>query len=247
MKFKPRREQNKYIEIVSPENSDLDLLTYGELILSRDREYMLNTSDKEFMICSYSGRGIIEIGGSEYRLGEHDMIYVPRRHKVRFIGVDTVHFALSSAPSNIDTEPVLIPFRSIVEDRRRHRIVGEESSLREVFDMITEDVKASRILAGYTWVKPGNWSSWPPHDHGDTLEEFYVFYRLPKPGYGIQFVYTDPSNRRCYVVEEGDIVTIPRGFHPNVVAPGFEMKYLWVLAARRPIIDRKYGKWIYEF
>jgi len=247
MKFRTRRELGKYIEIVSSKNSDLELLSYGELLLDNGLEYDMNTLENEFIVCSYSGRAIVKVEGSEYELNDHDMIYLPRRCRVKFVGVERVNLALSSAPSTIDGEPVYIAFKDVIEDKKRHRVVGEESCLREVFNVVDESIRATRLLAGYTWVKPGNWSSWPPHDHGDSLEEFYVFYKLPKPGYGIQFVYTDPKDRRCYIVEEGDIVTIPRGFHPNVVAPGFEMRYLWVLAARRPIVDRRYGKWIYEF
>jgi len=42
-----------------------------------------------------------------------------------------------------------------------------------------------------------------------------------------------------YVVENNDTVVIPRGYHPVVAAPGYQLYYLWVLAGE----ERNYGAW----
>ena len=41
------------------------------------------------------------------------------------------------------------------------------------------------------------------------------------------------------VVEDGDSVIIPRGYHTVVAAPGYELRYVWALCGT----ERIYGAW----
>jgi 5-deoxy-glucuronate isomerase len=34
---------------------------------------------------------------------------------------------------------------------------------------------------------------------------------------------------------------MPEGYHPNVAAPGTRINFLWMMAAHREDVDRKYG------
>lgn len=43
------------------------------------------------------------------------------------------------------------------------------------------------------------------------------------------------------IVHDGDTVVIPRGYHPVVGAPGYQMYYLWVLCGE--VSERTYGQW----
>jgi 5-deoxy-glucuronate isomerase len=74
------------------------------------------------------------------------------------------------------------------------------------------------------------------------LEEVYVFFDMPAPAYGVQFVYTDTGYPEFITaVRDGDAVIIPRGYHPNTAIPGHPICFLWALAAHRETEDRKYG------
>ncbi len=42
-------------------------------------------------------------------------------------------------------------------------------------------------------------------------------------------------------VREGDCVMIPKGYHPNVAAPGASINFLWMMAAHREGVDRQFG------
>jgi NAD(P)-dependent dehydrogenase (short-subunit alcohol dehydrogenase family) len=54
------------------------------------------------------------------------------------------------------------------------------------------------------------------------LEEAYLYIDMPEPSFGVQFVYTDPQKPELVqVVREGDCVLMPKGYHPNVAAPGY--------------------------
>ncbi len=93
-----------------------------------------------------------------------------------------------------------------------------------------------------TFPAQGNWMSWPPHEHAGMLEEAYLYVDMPEPSWGIQLVYTDPrSPELVVVVREGDVVLMPRGYHPGVSAPGGSLNFVWMMAARREGVDRQFG------
>lgn len=97
-------------------------------------------------------------------------------------------------------------------------------------------------MAGVTFTEPGNWASWPPHEHGAMLEEAYLYIDMPAPAWGIQLVYTDPkSPELVVVVREGDVVAMPGGYHPNVASPGCKVGFLWMMAAIKEVDDRQFG------
>jgi 5-deoxy-glucuronate isomerase len=97
-------------------------------------------------------------------------------------------------------------------------------------------------MAGVTFSSPGNWTSWPPHEHAALAEEAYLYIDMPAPSFGIQLVYTKPEDPElAVVVREGDVVLMPAGYHPNVAAPGGRIGFLWMMAATREVEDRKFG------
>ena len=93
-----------------------------------------------------------------------------------------------------------------------------------------------------TFSQPGNWTSWPPHEHAVLAEEAYLYIDMPSPGFGVQLVYTNTREPEvATIVREGDVVLMPAGYHPNVAAPGHPINFLWMMAANREDDDRQYG------
>ena len=108
--------------------------------------------------------------------------------------------------------------------------------------LLGKNVKAGRILAGFTVSEEGNWTSWPPHEHAAMLEEVYVYHHMPAPSFAVQLVYTDPNEPEFVgIVREGDAVLIPGGYHPNVAVPGHPINFVWMMAAHREVEDRQFG------
>ena len=119
---------------------------------------------------------------------------------------------------------------------------GASAQQRSVSVTIGKNVDAGRLLLGFTVSEPGNWTSWPPHEHAKMLEEMYVFFDMPAPAYGIQLIYNNTEYPELVtVVRDGDAVAIPAGYHPNVSVPGHRITFLWALAAHREKEDRVYG------
>ena len=108
--------------------------------------------------------------------------------------------------------------------------------------LIGKNVQAGRIMAGVTFSEPGNWTSWPPHEHAAMLEEAYLYIDMPAPAFGVQLVYTNAREPEvATIVREGDVVLMPQGYHPNVAAPGGSINFLWMMAAHTEDDDRQYG------
>ena len=123
-----------------------------------------------------------------------------------------------------------------------HFIAGGATTERNLNILIGKNVEAGKIVAGVTFSAPGNWTSWPPHEHAAMLEEAYVYIAMPAPAWGVQFVYTNPAEPElAAVVREGDCVVMPKGYHPNVAAPGGSIGFLWMMAAHREVVDRQFG------
>ena len=125
-------------------------------------------------------------------------------------------------------------YEQIKQDPALHFRAGGPGSSRELNILIGKNVEAGRLLAGVTFSDPGNWTSWPPHEHAEMLEEVYLYIDMPAPAFGVQYVYTDREQPEIATfVREGDAVVIPQGYHPNVAAPGGRIGFLWFMAAHR--------------
>jgi 5-deoxy-glucuronate isomerase len=99
-------------------------------------------------------------------------------------------------------------------------------------------VEANHLIVGETFNRSGQWSSYPPHKHEQDVpgiesrqEELYFFRLNPEQGFGFMRVYTDDrSIDQPMVLEQNDLVVIPKGYHPVCAAPGYNLYYLWMLA-----------------
>ena len=136
----------------------------------------------------------------------------------------------------------IIRYNDLAKDPKLKFTAGGAATTRDLNIVIGDNVRAGRILAGFTRSQPGNWTSWPPHEHGAMLEEVYVYFDMPPPAFGIQMVYTQPGEPElAAVVRDGDAVLMPAGYHPNVAAPGHSINFIWMMAAHREVEDRQFG------
>ena len=219
-------------------------LHYGRIILDAgDEPVRFSTAERETSLICLRGNATVGAEGNAFELGRYDSLYIPRDSEVEVAaGSEGCDFAELSAPV-ADRYPLqLVRFAAIQQDPTLHFKTGGSTAEREVNILIGKNVEAGRLLAGVTFSKPGNWTSWPPHEHAEMLEEAYLYVDMPAPGWGIQLVYTDPDEPELVaVVREGDCVLMPKGYHPNVAAPGGAINFLWMMAANREGEDRQFG------
>ena len=227
--------------LISPRNSELETLTIASLSLNKNEQYTISFPNEEFLMAIIKGESRIN---NKEILKKEDMIFCGPNTSIKVSSINSeLHAIIAHAVSSIKPTIKIIRIKDILKSPMLYKKVGTGNYERDVVTMVGDNIKAARLLAGYTWVKEGNWSSWPPHEHGEKMEEVYIFYELPKPGFGLQLVFENYEKMRIYFVRENDTIVIPRGYHPNVVTPSSRMKYLWIISARREFKDRVYGAW----
>lgn len=228
---------------LSPENSASRNLYYGRIrIAAGDAPIEFSTAEHETGFICLKGSATIATDGSSYQLGRYDALYVPRDSQVTVTAEDGCDLAEVSSPVENQYPVQFVSFEENRKDPALHFIAGAPPTERDLNVLLGKNIEAGRIMAGVTFSTEGNWTSWPPHQHHDMLEEAYLYIDMPDPGWGIQMVYTDRNEPELVqVVREGDVVVMPKGYHPNVAAPGGSINFLWMMAANRESIDRQFG------
>ena len=230
---------------VEPGKTAARYLYYGRITLDAgDEAVAFDNKDHETGFVCLNGEAEVSVAVETYELGRYDALYIPRdsRIEVRAKGDKGCDLAEVSAPVDGHYPLQVVRFAEVRQNPKLHIIAGKPPAERDMNVLIGSNVQAGRIMFGVTFSRPGNWTSWPPHEHSRMLEEAYLYIDMPSPTFGVQFVYTDPLKPELVqVVREGDVVLMPKGYHPNVAAPGGQINFLWMMAAIREGEDRKYG------
>ena len=228
---------------VAPGSTAARFLHYGRITLAAgDPPLQFNSNDHEIGLICLNGKGTIRAEGETFDLDRYDAVYIPRDSEIEVSTTDGCDLAEVSAPVAKRYPIKFVSYKEVRQNPKLHLIAGKPPAERDLNVLIGANVEAGRIMAGVTFSTPGNWTSWPPHEHSKLLEEAYLFIDMPSPSFGVQFVYTDPLRPELVqVVREGDCVLMPQGYHPNVAAPGGQINFLWMMAAIREGEDRLYG------
>lgn len=235
-------KENGKSEIITRQNSPMTMLEIDMLRLQAGETKTYSETDKEFGLVLLGGT--CSVKGTEFSFdkigkrqtvfgGPATAVYVPPNNKFTIEGIDDVSIAVCKSPGQKDFKPVLIKPEDVVIKQ-----LGKTGWQREAHFILDERVEANLIYIGEAFVSSGNWASYPPHKHDDDnmpvegfLEEIY-YYEFDKPqGFGIQRVYTKEGDiDETYTVKSGDMVMMPRGYHPFCCAPGYNNYYLWIMA-----------------
>jgi len=251
------RKNGKFQQIVEP--GTMRFIDFATLRLDKGERHSLHTGAREYVLDIFSGAitlTINTVGHSKEifsKIGERSdvfsgppvMSYIPPNSRLEIKAESAADLGIFSAPSNTHAPAALMEGSTVSAKQ-----VGRDNWQRTVYSALDENVPAERLLAGETLTPPGNWSSFPPHKHDRSnppheavLEEVYYFRVRPAQGFGFIWTYTAPHDPKgfsdVFLVEDGDTVLLPKGYHPVVAAPGYELQYTWVLAGE----ERKYGAW----
>ena len=229
---------------VSPANTAAQQLHYGRIILeAADAAVRVSTDRMETGLVCLRGDANVSADSQSYHLSPYDAIYIPRDAEFTVSGgAKGCDLAEIAAPVEQRYPVQFVSFADVQKDPGLHFTAGADSSRRSLNILLGKNVQAGRIMAGVTFSEPGNWTSWPPHEHAVLAEEAYLYIDMPRPAFGVQLVYSDDHNPElATIVREGDVVLMPQGYHPNVAAPGHRINFLWMMAAAREQEDRLFG------
>lgn len=228
---------------VTPRNTATRHLHYGRIRLDADdAPFAFETATHETGLICLNGAARVSTGENVFNLNRYDALYVPRDSRVEISTETNCDLAEVSAEVENQYPLQFVAFDEIRQNPALHFTAGKPPTERDLNILLGKNIEAGRIMAGVTFSSDGNWTSFPPHEHAAMLEEAYLYIDMPAPQWGIQMVYTDPQNPELIeVVREGDVVVMPKGFHPNVAAPGGQINFLWMMAANREVEDRQFG------
>jgi 5-deoxy-glucuronate isomerase len=156
-------------------------------------------------------------------------LYVPPRTAWWAEGAGEL--AICSAPARGALEPRLLDSPDLLTR-------GEGTEERFIANILMESEPAESLLVTEVVTPAGHWSSFPPHKH-DTdampdealLEETYYHRLRGGSGFAFQRVYTDDGSLdEGIAVQDGDVVLVPRGYHPVAGDPRSDLYYLNVMA-----------------
>ncbi|HET7337981.1 MAG TPA: 5-deoxy-glucuronate isomerase [Candidatus Dormibacteraeota bacterium] len=227
---------------ITPESAGWKFVGFEVCLLRRGEAVERAMEGREICVVVLSGTADIagwrDVGSRTSVFGgAPDAAYLPPGDRVVITAKsDVCEVALCWAPAKKGAEPMLIRAADVKPFQR-----GSGRTQRTIHNILMEDRAAESLLVTEVFTPAGNWSSYPPHKH-DTddppretyLEETY-YHRIARPeGFAVQLIYTaDRSLDEAVQVHDGDVVLVPRGFHPVAAGPGYDLYYLNVMAGPR--------------
>jgi 5-deoxy-glucuronate isomerase len=231
---------------VTPESAGWSYVGFEVFRLDLGSTINRSTAGREVCAVMLSGRADMSFADQEWRdvgsrdsvfVGRPDALYAPCGGDITIAAVSEVsEVALCWAPATSVWPPALIRAGDIRPFTR-----GSGRTERTIHNILMEDRQAESLLVTEVLTPAGNWSSYPPHKH-DTddppresyLEETYYHRTAHPDGFAVQLVYThDRSVDEAIHVRDGDVVMVPRGYHPVAAGPGYDLYYLNVMAGPR--------------
>ena len=190
---------------------------------------------EELCLVVLSGTVSYTCGKAQGEARGRDMLYIPHHEVIQLTSPDAVLMQYGT-PSDLDASFVHIRFADIDANPETHKQYGntETGCRRDVWNFIGADFNCSRLMMGLCQGDTGGWTAWPPHEHAEKREEVYVYFDMD-PAFAVQCVYDDMDHPYTVaMVRDGDLVSIPKGYHPNVGCPGGQICYVYCMVSKTP-------------
>ena len=236
MSFKYHFKPEELIKGITPDKMGLEYTSCRRYEMNSGSEPLTIESGKE-EICMVIIKGSVSFDYNGYgdNAGFMDCIYVPRESKIMLKDPEDAVIMKFGAPSDSNTSFACIKHKEIAQDSRRSPIYGtpKENCRRVVYNYLDDNFNASRLMVGICQGEPGGWTAWPPHEHAAQREELYVYFDMGT-AFSVQCVYENIDDPLFVgIVRDGDLVSIPGGYHPNVCCPAGRISYIYVMAAKK--------------
>lgn len=235
---------------VTPASAGWTYVGFRVLKLAAGQSYGGVEAGREACLVILSGKISVEAGGEVHTDlgGRRDVfdgpatsVYLPADLPYAITAESDAEVAVCTAPGT-GAGAVRVLRSDAVEVR------GQGTNTRHVRNILSDaDDIAESLLVVEVITPGGNWSSYPPHKHDrdavpeETLLEETYYHRLSPPqGFAFQRVYTDARDLdETMAVQDGDVVLVPRGYHPVGAPHGYDLYYLNVMAG--PV-----RKWVFH-
>ena len=246
MHIPPFNNQNK--AIIDIHDANVPLTYFNVVKLEKGQVFSYQIPGYETCIVPATGRVDVDVDntgfggvgnrGSDVWDGEPEGVYVPTDTPAQMVcKSDSCEIFVAGARFDDRLTPFAVHKNEIdvvqygSDDTKTHRKIKHILGQKQVD-------KVGRLLVSelYT-VGAGGWSGFPPHKHDtDRLpnetrhDEVYNFRFKPSHGFGMQLLEPDEDKLgEAFHIVDGSSFAIKSGYHPCVVAPGYEMYYFTIL------------------
>jgi 5-deoxy-glucuronate isomerase len=237
---------------VTPQSAGWRHVGFKVCRLEAGRELTGSEADRETCIVVLSGSARVAVNGvglglvggrsSVFDDAAPGAVYVPAGSAFSITAAKSLEVALCSAPGRPGRPP-----RSIAPEAMSLEVRGQNTNTRYVRNILPQTEPADSLLVVEVITPGGHWSSYPPHKHDNAvegqetvLEETYYHRLNPAQGFAFQRIYTDDrALDETLCVKDGDVVLVPRGYHPVGAPHGYDLYYLNVMAGPE-------RKWIFR-
>ena len=246
MHIPPFDNQNK--AIIDIHDTFVPLTYFNVVKLERGQVFSYQIPGYETCIVPVTGRVDVDVDntgfggvgdrGSDVWDGEPEGVYVPTDTPAQMVcKSDSCEVFVAGARFDDRLTPFAVHKNEIdvvqygSDNTKTHRKIKHILGQKQVD-------KVGRLLVSelYT-VGAGGWSGFPPHKHDtDRLpnetrhDEVYNFRFKPSHGFGMQLLEPDEDKLgEAFHIVDGSSFAIKSGYHPCVVAPGYEMYYFTIL------------------
>jgi len=235
---------------ISPDNAGWDSWRYvgfEAYQLEPGKSLSLPAGDTEVCMVLLAGRAHIKTDAAEFKdIGERlnpfakvapYSVYYPMGDTATVVALTDLEIGVCRAAigeeGNKQLPARLISPKDCVVEHR-----GKGQNKRLVHHILPETVPANSLLIVEVYTDEGCSSSYPSHKHDESrgdeetyLEETYYHRIKPSQGFAFQRVYTgDGSIDEAVAVHDGDVVKVPKGYHPVATLAGYDNYYLNVMA-----------------
>jgi len=228
---------------ITPQSAGWDYVGFKVVNLDAGQHYQGGETGREACLVILSGTATVTVGDATFdNLGGRvsvfedvapGAVFAPAGSRYRVTATTRIELAIGSAPGTGGGAP-----RRIESDHMSREVRGQGTNQRFVRNILPETEAAESLLVVEVITPGGHWSSYPPHKHDTAtegeetaLEETYYHRLNPPQGFAFQRVYTDDrSIDEAIAVEDGEVVMVPRGYHPVGAPHGYDSYYLNVMA-----------------
>ena len=236
-------DANGNVQHITPKTANWGYVGFDMHRLEDGGSFVRPADDREVCLVIVSGHANVRAGDQVFEnIGDRTSVfekkapyavYAPNGVEIEVEAVGDLEIAVANAPGKGNHPVRLIRPEDIGTSQR-----GEGTNTRYVYDILPESEPADSLLVVEVITPSGSWSSYPPHKHDATalpeesfLEETYYHRLNPPQGFAFQRVYTDDrSLDETMAVEDGDVVMVPKGYHPVGAPHGYDLYYLNVMA-----------------
>lgn len=222
-------------EVIKPGLSSSIVSNIFRLNLLAGEHFILKTGLREMNAVLIEGNAHVKSTAFQESMQRLDSFYLPGDSVAEICAETACFFYLAAAQCEGYGKPFYRKFDLTLPLGAIHQVHGVGSGEREVFFTLNPEMPASRLLCGLTWSRDGGWTSWPPHQHEQDLEEVYCYFDMPAPQMGFHGSYLKSGDfattGMLHPVRSGHMVLAPRGYHPTIATPGTRNAYFWVLTA----------------